>query len=121
MTADSEIRDKLHDLEMQVQGLRKDQESSSRDVNRLCEKVEKYTEVTQSQISKMAEATQTQIGKMNDDIGNRPPDTPDAFAQIQSLNSFASRAKRYVSSAIGTLFTVVGAIVAAIFLKLWGK
>lgn len=56
--------------------------------------------------------TKSRVRQLEADLGDRPPDTPTAFAQLQSLQGFAARTKWIGSTIVGLIVTAFGAVLA---------
>lgn len=90
------------DLVSAVTELRVEQKHTGQKVDRVCGKLDRF-----------ADAAEKRFTKVEDDLGGRPPDTPDAFSQIQTLQGFRQRTNYWGKAVIGLAVTVVGAVLAA--------
>ncbi len=94
------IHDTLTDIRLEFRDLNAAQKATNKSVDDLCEKLDGY-----------AEGTEKRVGNLEEDVGNRIPDDPTAFSQIQGLQGF----KKRTDSMLNRLWGLVSGAVVAIF------
>ena len=94
------INETMTGIRLEFADMKAEQKLTNKSVETLCEKLDGY-----------AEGTEKRLGNLEEDVGNRIPDDPTAFSQIQGLQSH----KKRTDSLMNRLWGLVSGAVVAIF------
>ncbi len=114
--SESDINSEVKSISDTVTGIRLDFvetkgeiKATNKAVGDLCGKLDRYVDGTEKRLT-----------SLELDVGNRIPDEPTAFSQLQTLNGFRKRSVAGVTMLWGLVMTAVAAFVSQLF-GLFGK
>lgn len=74
------IHDTVTGIRLEFEGMRGEQKATNKSVDTLCKSLDTYSKGTEKRLS-----------NIESDLGNRTPDDPAVFSQIQALQAFRRR------------------------------
>ncbi len=108
-STEKQIHDTVVGIKLDVKDIQKDQQHTTEAVNNLCGELKGY-----------AKGTEKRLGIIEGDLGNRNPNDPTAFSQLQSHTGSLSRIGGGVKIAWGFITATIAALAAQLF-GLFGK
>ena len=103
------IHDTVTGIRLEFADFKAEQKLTNKSVDTLCTKLDKYVD-----------ATEQRVGNLEKDVGNRLPDDPSVFSQLQSINGFRKRTIMALKLVWGFLTSVALALISQLF-GLFGK
>ncbi len=98
------IFDTVHDIKIELNDLTHEQKATNKSVDDLCKSLDRYSVGTEQRLS-----------QVESDLGNRIPDDPTAFSQVQTLQSRTRRHENFIKSTWAFLSALVLLVVSQIF------
>ena len=104
-----QIQETLTAIQLEFKGMNGEQKATNKSVDTLCVKLEEYVD-----------GTEKRLNNLEENLGNRIPDDPTAFSQLQGLQGFKQRTNSMINRLWGLVSGAVLAIVSLVLSQVFG-